>query len=271
MRTTVMSEDSFVDISTQSLTAERVRTSIAERIVDRALEDRPLIRNFVRGPASEIIAGILGTRFVQDVLERVSHRIYDLLIYANGDEITINLEPLKGFIANVLSVLAPEGEAPIDPAQIPDEIVLIEEGALPPLETYLVAVEWITLLLGLAGLGLLALVIWKSWSTLARNSYLKWFGGSLAVGAVILALVTWTIGSTAVLTVDTQSGRVILSETYNNLVAQLRVQSFGLVIIGIGIWLAGWWMLRAVPGVYVVEDASKSPPQTDMVVADATS
>jgi hypothetical protein len=244
IRTTVADEDSFVEVTSRTLTAENVRISIAEAIVDAALADRPIAANFVRGPASEIIAGILGAEFLENILGRVARLIYELLVFNNGDRIAINLERIKSFVANILNVLAPEGEATIDPDRIPSEIVLVEEGELPAIQNYIIGTEWVTVILGLAGMGLLSLVIWKSWSTLARNSYLKWFGGSLAIGAAILGLLTWTVGSTVVLAVESQSGRVVVSETYENLVAQLRVQSFGLVIIGIGIWLLGWWMLR---------------------------
>lgn len=274
VRTSVLDEDSFVTLSTRSLTAEEVRLAIANRIVDAALEDRPIVRNFVRDPASEIISGVLGTSFVEGVLERISRLMYALLVFNDGDRVAINLEPIRNFVVNIINVLSPEGTPPIDVEQIPSEIVIIEEGAIPPIQDYIVAIEWLTLLLGVASIGLLALVLWKSWSTAGRNSYLKWFGGSLAVGALILGLLTWTVGSTAALTVQDQTGRVIISETYDNLVAQLRVQSFGLVVIGIGIWLSGWWMLRDSAGArsrsVEVADAGGDPAHSGVVAAEAT-
>lgn len=244
MQTSILSEDAFVEIATDSLTADKVRLAIAHEIIDTALSDRPIIRNFVRGPASEIIAGILATSIVNDGIQLISRLTYEVLVHDNGQQVAINLEPIKGLITNIINVLSRDDTATINVDDIPNEIVLIDQGELPPLEDYIIAVDWITLLLGLLSVGLFVLVLWKSWSTPSRNSYLKWFGGMLALGAATLGLLTWTVGSTAVLTVNSATGRVIVSETYDNLVAQLRVQSFGLVVIGIGIWLIGWWMLR---------------------------
>ena len=244
MRTNVLQEDSFVAISTESLSGEEVRLAIGNRIVDAALEDRPIVRNFLRDPASELIAGVLGTSLVEGVLELVARVLYEVLVYNRGDRVAINLEPIKDFIVNILNVLAPEGSERIDGARIPNEIIILEEGDLPPIQDYIIAIEWITLGLGLASVGLVALVLSKSWAGPERDSYLKWIGGSLAVGAFVLLLLTWSAGSTATLSISDETGRVVVSETYGNLVTQLRIQSLGLVVIGIGVWLIGWWLMR---------------------------
>ena len=265
MRTIVLQEDSFVAISTESLSAEEVRLAIGNRIIDAALEERPIVLNFVRDPASELIAGILGTSFVEGMLELVSRVLFEVLVYSRGDKVAINLEPIKNFVADILNALAPEGSEPIDGSRIPNEIVILEEGDLPPIQDYIIAIEWITLGLGLAAIGIVGFVLSRAWAEPERDSYLKWIGGSLAVGAFVLLLLTWSAGSTATLSVSDETGRIVVTETYGNLVSQLRVQSLGLVVIGIGVWLIGWWLMResAQRGVPVAATATvESPPES---------
>ncbi len=260
MRTSVLEEETFVDISSNSLSAEDVRLAIAERIVDVALADRPIVRNFVRGPASEVISGILGTSIIGSSIERIARLIFQLLIHHSGERVAINLEPIRDLVVNVINFLAPDGETRIDASQIPDEIVIMEEDDLPPIQNYILALDWIALLLGLASAGLVALVLTKAWHSPARNSYLKWLGGALAIGAFILILITWTAGSTAVLAIDDETGRVIVSRTYDNLIAQLRVQTFGLMVIGIGVWLVGWWLNRET----ALQPTTEQPSDSDV-------
>lgn len=244
VETGILNEDSFVEITTDTFDADNVRTAIAERIVDTALADRPTILDLVGDRATSIIAEILGTSFVQGIVERAAGLIFDFLVYNDGNRVAINLEPIKDIIAQIVNLVAPEGSEVIQTDQIPDEIVILNEGEVPSIEPIITWTGWTAFIAGLLSVGLFALVLWRGWSTPNRNSYLKWIGGSVAIGAVIFLALTLGAKSTIVLIIDNSTGDVVISETYENLVRQLQAQSLILVVIGIAIWFVGWWAIR---------------------------
>ncbi len=269
-RTSVLNEDGFVNIVTETFAQENVRVAIADEMINQAFQSRPLVRQIIRGPAENIIAGILDTSLVQGAVELMARTMYKVVVRVDGQEVAINLEPIKEILVTLTDVLNVDAANNINVDDIPNQIVILQEGQLPSLDPLWNTIDWVGFITGIIGVVLLVLVFWTGWSTSNRNDYLKWTGGSLAVGAVILLLITWPIGTTITRSVDQDSGRVLVAAVYENLIAQLRVQTVGLILLGIALWLLGWWLSRErssrESGAAVVVAA---PADQDVVVSTA--
>jgi hypothetical protein len=219
---TVMTEDNFVQLTSQVLTSQAARDAIATSIVDQLLAERPILQGLVRDPLESAIASLLDTAFFRVPLEFIAHFIWETL-FINNASVVLDIAPLRDFVFGIISALAPQATATLSPDQLPDQIVLIEFDELQDIQRIESSVTWLTWLFLIGGLGLIGYGIGRAWrSPGLRWALIGWTGIFLAGWVVLAFILSYPARSTLVVAVDNQAGRVIVGETYDALIQRLH-------------------------------------------------
>lgn len=242
----LISEDGFVEITGDVLTAPKTREAIALAVVDNLLAQYPILRALVGDPIVAIVSALLGSTLFATVITFVATRIWEVL-FANGGRVVLNLQPLQDFLYGIISAIAPNLAADINAADLPAELVLLDPEQLPDMNAVSNKVAWVTWLALLAGLALTGIAIGRVWrQTALRYALLAWTGIFIAVTALIVAILSIPTRSTVVLAVDTSTGRSLVGSTYDVLVQRLYTLLFGLILVGAVLIVVGFWQRRRI-------------------------
>lgn len=138
---TVFNQKMFVETTNNVLTTEESRNDIAALIVDRALDDRPVVKRLVSGQATALLSGLLGSDLVSNIYTRVANSAYAYITSPNQQDIAIDLTSIKTPLSGVVSFAENRGQTvQFDPSQIPDQIVLLDADDVPDLSGYIQAI-----------------------------------------------------------------------------------------------------------------------------------
>jgi hypothetical protein len=267
---TLMSEDGFVTLTGEVLAAPDTREAIALGLVDRLLADYPVLRALVGDPIVSVVEALLGSTLFTTIFDFVATHIWEVL-FRDGGQVVINLEPLQSFLHGILTTIAPNLAADLSAQDLPSELVLLDPDQVPDMGQIENQITWLSWLALLIGLGVTIFAIWRVWSQQAlRYAVVAWTGIILAVVAIVVALLTVPTRQTVVLAVARPVGRTVVATTYDIVSQRLVAMLMGLVLIGavmagVGLWQ--WWRLT-----HVAEPAAlpAAPPLETVSPAPAT-
>lgn len=135
--------DRFTETATRAITEESSRASIAEAVVDRALQDRPMLRSTVGSHAEGLLAGALGSEFAEASLQKTVESLQIALTTPRKEPVVLNLAQAKSIITSGQDLLD-EGHpaSTIDVSNLPDQIVIVDTAKLPNFYEYSIWVLW---------------------------------------------------------------------------------------------------------------------------------
>lgn len=237
----IFDTDTFTRITDQALSQESSRTAIAGAVVDRLLEQRPVLRNVLGDQAVKLISGLLDTSQAQAVMDRAISRFHIAVTSNDPQNIEIDLTRLKSVIERIVA-LADVEEANINPDEIPDTVVLLDASKIPNFYQYGVIFLWLAPLALIAGLALFAWPYLKAprdaWSTPLKQ-------GLVIVAVSFLGLMLGPLFKPPVLAqVTTPNARIVVENVYNAFLDTFNRQTYLLLLIGIIFCLASglWWL-----------------------------
>lgn len=176
---TVFNQASFSSITTTALQSESSRDAVATSIVDKTLEDRPLVKKIAGERATSLISGLLGSDLSGQAISAVSAKTYAYVTSPDRQDIKIDLTSIKEPVAGVIALSQDNSESlTADLNKIPDEVVLVHSDAFPDLSGMVKLMLWLGPLLWLGAIGLFALYIYLGRAIYARRVY--------AVGAAVI-------------------------------------------------------------------------------------
>lgn len=136
--TGIFDQQTFVETTGKVLDTEESRRDIATIIIDRSLEDRPIIKKVAGSQATNLLTGMLGSDLAANAYQRLANGVYAYITSPNQQDITVDLTSIKAPISGIVSFAENRGrEVKLDPSQIPDQIVLIDEAQVPDLSGYI--------------------------------------------------------------------------------------------------------------------------------------
>lgn len=138
----VFDTENFTRITTTSLSSQSSRDAIAGSIINRALENRPVIRSVVEEPATRVISGLLATDQFSGALDAVTSRFHVLVTSRSQESISINLEGVKSTAAHIISLFDTQATGE-NLGNIPDEIIIINAQNIPDFYRYGVLFLWL--------------------------------------------------------------------------------------------------------------------------------
>jgi hypothetical protein len=261
----LVSSSRFVSTTTDVLDQEDVRLALADRIVERLLEDRP-IANEVAGDALErVVAGILGGERFQEVLTSIATQLHHMMVTGDRPTITIESRLLQALIVAVARIIAPEQAGDLQISDEPVEIELFAQRDIPDLEPYISALRWGGFIASAIALGLMALVIVRSDD---RRAAVRRCGTTVVASALLLliavpAVRVWMVGK-----VEDASQETIIREFITAFTVRLALQTGLLLLIGCLMMAYGYGLFArlsaqlAAPAPAPVQPAerSSSPP-----------
>jgi hypothetical protein len=181
---TVFNQASFTRITTTALLSESSREAIATSVVNKSLEDRPVIKRIVGERAESLISGLLGTDLSTQALTALTNKTYAYTTSSDRQDIKIDLTAIKTPVTSIISLAQSRGvEVPQTQYQIPDEIVLLQSDAFPDLSGGVKAMLWLGPLFWLSTLVLFGLYIYLGRKDYARRVYTA--GLAIIVVAVV--------------------------------------------------------------------------------------
>lgn len=173
----------FTTIATSAVQEQSSRDAIAAAIVDKALENRPVLRDTIGDRMTSLVSGVLASDLGDKVITSGISKTQAYLITPNREDVAINLTTIKETVATLTSLSEAAGREPrIDAENIPDEIVLLDKDTLPDLSGLARLMIWLAPLLWLLAIGGLTAFIALGRASYARRVYIV-YGVVVAVAA----------------------------------------------------------------------------------------
>jgi len=178
---TVFNQANFSNITTTALLSESSRDAIATSVVNKSLENRPIIKHAVGDRASALISGLLDSDLSNQAVKGLTTKTYAYVTSSNRQDVKIDLTSIKTPIASVISLTQREnGPVASNLNQIPDEVVLMRADAFPNLSGIITLMLWLGPFLWLGALVSFGVYIYIGREIYAKRVY--------TVGAVIIVM-----------------------------------------------------------------------------------
>lgn len=183
---TVFDKANFTSITTNALLSQSSRDAIATTVVNKSLENRPVIKKVVGEKAISLTSGLLGSDFASQAVTTLTGKTYAYATAPDRQDIKIDLTAIKTPIAGIVSLAQSRGvDIPQTQYQIPDEIVLLQSDSFPDLSGAVKAMLWLGPLFWLGTIILFGLYIYIGRLDYARRVYMA---GLAAIIVAVLGL-----------------------------------------------------------------------------------
>ncbi len=234
----VFDTENFSQVVTISLTSESSRQAIAQGVTDRVFADRPVLKNVVGDIPVNIVSGLLGTEQATKAIDAVATRLQTRVTSSEPKPIAIDLSGIKGVLTQLYGVATNLGREPqINPENIPNEIVLVEEDDIPNLYRASVVFLWLA---PLAFIGAAASLIYPYVKNKQEYKLILVIQGACIAGVGMFALLVGPLFRPPLLSkLETQSGRTVIGNLYDAFIATFNAQTGFFIGIGIVMMLSG--------------------------------
>lgn len=242
LQLTILNQDTFANSVSTAVTQKSSRDAIATAVVDRILQDRPLVQSVVRDPVEGVISGALSTSLFAGAIDRVSQAAWQEVFVRGGQSLTLNLVPAKRLLAGVFDLIGTNNTISVNAADVPDQIVLFENGQLPDLRWLRTAGPLVTWISAIAGLALVGITFWTVHEREDRIRLVGISGIVLALEAVGVLLLTLLLRAIVVANVTTESGKSVIQDLLRAFFRSLSVGLILLMLLGFVLYAAARWM-----------------------------
>lgn len=227
----MFNSENFTTTAVTSLTSESSRTAIATEITDQALKDYPKIKSVVDDTAVNFISSLLDSSRTEKVLTGAVSRLQIFLTSPKRDPVVINLTTAKDVISRLIEVSGRQDEARIDPATIPDQITIFNPDNFPNFYGAGVTLSWLSPLLGLSAIALLAWPYVKN-----RNRYKELLilqGVCVAIFGVLALFIGPLVRPVVLGNIQSANMRVVVGNLYSAFTAAFNAQSYVIIAVGL--------------------------------------
>lgn len=209
VKNTVFNQTEFKSIAISTIQEQENRDAIASKLVDTALEDRPILKRLAGDRLTALTSGLLASDLGNRVLNGFAERAYSYVIQPNPKDIAIELTAIKNPLQLLTNIAENTGrEVQLDASSIPDRVILIRADDTPNVSgiyrtfIWLAPVFWLLTLAGFVGYVLLG-----------KHEYAKRiyyvYGAILIVALVGLSVGPFAPQSIASLVPDVQASLIV--------------------------------------------------------------
>ncbi len=234
----IADEDRYVERTSAALDSADVHEDLAEAITDDLLSGVPLLRP-LSSTLERALQAALGTPAFNLVYEQIARQVHQVMMSSDDLSVRIDSPMLAALAQAALSGLqgTPLGDflsSVITSGSGLTEITLIDSDDLPPVDAIDPLTQWLAILGGIGGALLLIVAVVL---TRDRPAALSVAGISLALGGLVVLLLTYALRGWATQRSDTDLGRAIAEVSYDAVITSLRVQNIITIVIGLGLAL----------------------------------
>lgn len=169
---TVFNQANFTRITTTALLSESSRDAIAASVVNKSLEDKPIVKRIVGERAESLISGLLGSDLSTQAVTAITTKTYAYTTSSDRQDIAVDLTGIKTPITTIIGLAESRGvDVPQSQIQLPDQIVLLQSDAFPDLSGAVKTMLWLGPLFWLSTIILFGLYIYLGRKDYARRVY----------------------------------------------------------------------------------------------------
>ena len=230
MNHTIFDKQAFTSTVTPVIQGESSRQAIASTITERAFADKPLVNQLIGKNVTALIAGLLATDAAQQLTAGLIDRSYTYLTTDDPKPIAIDLTAIKNPLEKITEVVEAQGrDVKINPANIPDAIVLFSPAGLPDIYGYSVLMLWLGPLFGLGFIVLGVLYFYLGRSNYPRRVYTL---GATIIGASVIGLLIGPLVSPPIAAqVQAPELRGVVTQLIDALLAPFASQNITAIVI----------------------------------------
>lgn len=231
----VNSQQFTVNVRAALLTDDSKR-AISNEIVDKGLQNRPLIRQLIGDQAKSAVYSLLNTQYFQSNFNNLAANVHTRLMTNKSSDLSIDITTIKSFALPLLERLTPQLANNLNARQIPNTIVIIQQRDVPTIQPYVMPILWGGWISLMVMIVLLCVYFYKS-SNISQS--LKILGGWLVVTFVFITIAIVTIQPVLSASVTDPNlhtvAEKIIEVFTTSLLQQMRtIIGFGLIIFAVG-------------------------------------
>lgn len=209
VKNTVFDQSEFKSIAISTIQQQENRDAIASKLVDTALEDRPIIKRLAGDRLTAFTSGLLASDLGNRVLNGFTERAYAYVIQPNPKDITLELTVVKNPLQQLTNIAEATGrDVQLDASSIPDRVVLIKADDTPNISGIYRTFLWLAPLFWL-----LTLAGFVGYVLLGKHEYAKRiyyvYGAVLVVALIGLSVGPFAPQSIASLVPDVQASLIV--------------------------------------------------------------
>lgn len=182
----VFNQQNFTNAVLVGIQQESSRRAIATAVVDKTLEDRPLVRQYAGERLIAVTAGLLDSDLSTQALRFLTNDLYAYVTAPNREDVKINLVAIKQPLAQIAELARnPETSEKIDSLtqDIPDEVTIVQSSDIPDLSGTVSTMLWLSPVLWLGSIGLFSIYIYRGRKQYAKRVYIV--GGAVMLVAAV--------------------------------------------------------------------------------------
>ncbi|MEI7682907.1 MAG: hypothetical protein WCJ24_01230 [Candidatus Saccharibacteria bacterium] len=234
----IFNTDNFAATAVSSITSDSSRQALAQEVVDRALVDRPVIKNVVGSTATKLISGLLDSDRFTKVLTVAVSKLQVYLTSSQQKSITLDLTGVKSTIDKLITLADSTGlDVNANGERVnnlPDQLVLVDANNVPSFYTYAVIFMWVAPLCVLMALALLVYPYFRDRRRYYQIALVQ--GTVIAVTALLLLLLGPLFRPPVLSNVTSPNMRIVVENMYNAFIALFNNQAY--IMFGLGVVLA---------------------------------
>ena len=144
LHSTFYNTKNFTAIATTAITKESSRQSIARKVVDATLDQKPLLRSTVGPKLEGLITNVLGSNLAERSFRITIENIQILLTTPQKPPIVLDLRQVKPLLNASVKVAGATGlESDFKISDIPDSIKVLDTAKIPNFYSYSIWLLWI--------------------------------------------------------------------------------------------------------------------------------
>ncbi len=209
VKNTLFDQADFKSIAITTLSQQQNRDAIASKVVDTALQDRPIIKRIAGDRLSAFTSGLLASDFGERVLDGVVSKMYGYVTNPNPKDVELQLTVIKQPLS-ILTQIAQTYDADIklEADAIPDTLVLVRANEVPNVSGIYRSFIWLAPLFWLLTLAAFASYLYINRKDYAKHVY-RVYGAIIIVVVIGLSTGPFVPQSVGALLADANTSQLV--------------------------------------------------------------
>jgi hypothetical protein len=230
----VIDPDAFGDETVTALNQESSRIAMGELIVDRLVDELPLLI-VLKSNLASLFSELLASPALREVLASVASEIHDGLVTGSDEAIVVDLGEYREAILGPIEAVAPRLVSLV-PQDWFTTVVVLDEGSLPDLSRQ---ARWAGTVKYLSIVGALALAVLLLRFVKRRGLGVALVGMAFLLAGFATAVLVPGAKAMALARAQNQSVETIISNTYDQFTGHLKVSALVFALVGAGLIAIG--------------------------------
>jgi len=230
----VIDPDAFGDETVAALNQESSRIAMGELIVDRLVDELPLLI-VLKSNLASLFSELLASPALREVLAFVASEIHDRLVTGSDEAIVVDLGEYREAILGPIEAVAPRLVSLV-PQDWFTTVVVLDEGSLPDLSRQ---ARWAGTVKYLSIVGALALAVLLLRFVKRRGLGVALVGMAFLLAGFATAVLVPGAKAMALARAQNQSVETIISNTYDQFTGHLKVSALVFALVGAGLIAIG--------------------------------